>query len=107
MKYQVTFRERNDVHGNPAENPPEFVEPELMDGIVLDSALVERIEPENLHGEEDMEEDDDFLSLGTEVWEYDIADGRGQEFEDALKNSQMVMEYEVLDDSGELANLPE
>jgi len=54
-----------------------------------------------------MEEDDDFLSLGTEVWEYDIADGLGQEFEDAWKNSQMVMEFEVLDDSGEVADLPE
>ena len=107
MKYQVTFRQRNDVHGNTSENPPEFVEPELVDGVVLDAAFVERIEPDNLHVEENMEEDDDFLSLGSEVWEYDIAEGRNQEFEDALKNSQMVMDYEVLDDSGQLANLSE
>ncbi len=107
MKYQVTFRERTDANGNASENPPEFVEPELMDGIVLDAAFVERIEPDSLHVQEVMDEDDDFLSLGTEVWEYDVADGRGQEFEDALKNSQMVMEFEVLDDQGQLANLSE
>ena len=107
MKYQVTFRERSDVNGNPSENPPEFVDPELVDGVVLDTAFVERIEPDSLHVQEIMDEDDDFLSLGSEVWEYDIAEGRNQEFEDALKNSQMVMEYEVLDDSGQLANLSE
>ncbi len=105
MKYQVSFRERTDAAGNPTENPPAFVEPELMDGIVLNATLVERIEPDSLHGQEVMDEDDDFLSIGTEVWEYDIAEGRDQEFIDALKNSQMVMEYEVLDDTGELANL--
>jgi hypothetical protein len=107
MKYQVTFRERNDAAGNPSENPPEFVDPELVDGIVVDANMVERIEPENLHGEEAMDEDDDFLSLGSETWEYDIAEGREKEFEDALKNSRMVMEFEVLDDAGQLANLSE
>lgn len=76
MKYQVTFRERTDGKGNPSENPPEFVEPELTDGVVLDAVFVERIEPDNMHVQEVMDEDDDFLSIGTEVWEYDIAEGR-------------------------------
>lgn len=107
MKYQVTFRERNDAAGNPTENPPDFVEPELIDGVVLDAVMVERIEPDNLHVQEVADEDDDFLSIGTEVWEYDVADGREKEFEDALTNSQMVIEFEVLDDSGQLANLSE
>jgi len=107
MKYQVTFRERTDATGNPTENPPAFVEPELIDGVVLDAVLVERIEPENLHVQEVMDEDDSFLSIGTEVWEYDVADGREKEFIDALENSQMVIEYEALDDAGELANLAE
>lgn len=31
--------------------------------------------------------------------EHDIAEGPEQEFEDALKNSQMLVEYEVLDDT--------
>src|SRR5438105_2565804 len=99
MTYQVTFRERNDAVGNPTENPPAFIEPELMDGIVLDARIVERIEPENLHAQEVMDEDDSFLSIGTEIWEYDIAEGRDQEFIDALKNSQMVIEYEALDNA--------
>lgn len=96
-----------DSTGKPTENPPAFVEPELMDGVVLDAVFVERIEPDNLHVQEVMDEEDDFLRIGTEIWEYDVAEGREQEFEDALKNSQMVMEFEVLDDEGQLANLSE
>jgi hypothetical protein len=107
MKYQVSFRERTDALGNPTENPPAFVEPELMDGVVLAATFVQRIEPDNMHSQEVMDEDDAFLAIGTEVWEYDVAEGRDQEFIDALQNSQMVMEYEVLDDAGELANLAE
>ena len=99
MKYQVTFMERTDAAGNPSEKPPQFVEPELTDGIVLDASLVERIEPDSLHGQDVMDEDDNFLSVGTELWEYDIADGREHEFEDALKNSQMVIDYQAIDDS--------
>ena len=98
MKYRVTFQERTDGLGNPSENPPAFVEPELMDGVVLDATFVERFEPDNLHVQEVMDEDDSFLSIGTEVWEYDIADGREQEFIDALKNSKMVIDYESLED---------
>ena len=99
MKYQVTFMERTDAAGNASEKPPQFVEPELTDGIVLDASPVERIEPDSLHGQDVMDEDDNFLSVGTELWEYDIAGGREQEFEDALKNSQMVIDYQAIDDS--------
>ena len=107
MKYRVVFRERNNAEGEPSENPPEFVEPELMDGVVLDATFVERFEPENLHVQETMDEDDDFLSIGTEIWEYDVTDGRQRMFEDALKNSGMVIEYERLDDAGQFPNLAE
>ena len=89
--------ERTDGEGNPTENPPEYVELDLMDGVVLDQVFVERIEPSGVRPES-ASEDDDFLSIGTEVWEYDIADGRDQEFIDALKNSQMVIEYELMED---------
>jgi len=105
MKYQVTFRERSDAEGKPTENPPSFLEPELVDGVVQDAVFVQRIEPEAIHSQEVMDEDDAFLSIGTEVWEYDVAEGREQEFIDALKNSQMVVEYEALDDAGQLANV--
>lgn len=42
--------------------------------------------------QEVMDEDDSFESIATEVWEYDIAEGRDREFIDALKNSKMVIE---------------
>ncbi len=97
MKYRVTFMERTDGRGNPTENPPEFVDPQLMDGVVQDAAFIERFEPQNMHVQEVMDEDDSFLSIGTEVWEYDVADGHKQDFEDALKNSRLVIEYETLE----------
>ena len=65
---------------------------------MLDKAFIERTPPEALHSEETMEEDDDFLSLGFEVWEYEIADGREDEFVNALSNSQMVIDYQTLDE---------
>jgi len=98
MKYRVVFMERTDEAGNAVEDPPAFVEPELTDGIVLDSRFVERFEAPNLHVQETADEDDSFLSIGTEVWEYDVADGREQEFKDALVNSQMVIEFEEMED---------
>ena len=98
MKYRVTFMERTDKVGNPSEDPPEFVEPELTDGVVLDATFVERLEPQNLHVQEVMDEDDSFLSVGTEVWEYDVADGRDRDFTDALRNSKMVVEYEPIEE---------
>jgi hypothetical protein len=49
-----------------------------------------------------MEEDDAFLSLSGEIWEYDIAPGRDQDFKEALQNSGMVMEFEPLESSNEL-----
>jgi hypothetical protein len=98
MKYRVVFEERTDGRGNPSEKPPLFVEPELTDDIVLDAVFVERLEPDSLHGGDEMDEDDSFLSIGTEVWEYDVADGKDVEFTDALKNSKMVIEYEELED---------
>ncbi len=57
---------------------------EVLDGVVLNAAKAEVIEPAGLHSQEVMDEDDAFLSIGTEVWEYEVADGRQQEFIDAL-----------------------
>src|SRR5579871_728184 len=99
MTYRVTFMERTDAKGRNTENPPEFVEPELTDGVVVDCRFVERLEPPNQHVQEEADEDDSFLSIGTEVWEYDVADGRDQEFKDALVNSGMVIEYEEMEDN--------
>ncbi len=102
MKYRVVFRERSDRAGDVADNPPSFLEPELDDETVLDAVFVGRTEPDALHNSDRMEEDDAFLSLGSEIWEYDVADGKDQEFKDALRNSGMVMEFEPLEESNEL-----
>jgi hypothetical protein len=90
--------ERTNAQGNKSEDPTEYVELDLSDGVVLDKTFVQRTEPDSLHVQEVMDEDDSFNSIGTEVWEYDVADGREQEFTDALKNSQMVVEYQPMDD---------
>jgi len=65
---------------------------DLDEGIVVDSTLVETLEPESVHVEEDMEEDDDILPFGSEVWEYDIAPGREKDFRKAVERSGVVME---------------
>lgn len=98
MKYRVVFMERTDAEGNRSENPPDYVELDLAEGVVLDQVFVERIEPDSLHVQETMDEDDSFESIGTEIWEYDVAEGRESEFVAALENSQMVIEFDEMDD---------
>jgi len=93
--YRVTFRKRFSQDGEAADAPVTFLN--LADGVVIDSTVVETIEPDNLHVEETMDEDDDFLSLGTEIWDFDVAEHAQQEFKDALVNSEMVIEWEELD----------
>ena|SRR5579863_6490909 len=102
MKYRVVFRERSDRSGDVADNPPSFLEPELDDQTVLDAEFVGRLEPDALHSSDALEEDDAFLSLGSEIWEYDIAEGKDEDFKNALRNSGMVMEFEPLESSDEL-----
>ena len=98
MRYRVTFMERTGATGQPSEFPPGYVAIETGEGVVLDRTFVDRIEPDALHGEEELDEDDSFLSVGSETWDYEIADGRQDEFLDALKNSQMAIECVPLDD---------
>jgi hypothetical protein len=102
MKYRVVFRERSDRRGDRADNPPSFLEPELDDETVLDAVFVGRTEPDALHSSDRMEEDDEFLSLGAEIWEYDIAEGKDEDFKAALQNSGMVMEFEPLEEADEI-----
>ena len=97
MKYRVIFRERSDLEGERADNPPSFLEPELDDETVLDSRFVGRTRPDALHSSDLIEEDDSFLSISSEIWEYDVADGKDEQFKDALRNSGMVMEFEQLE----------
>ncbi len=96
MKYQVTFRQRYDAQGNPSDTPTAFLN--LTDGVIQDVQAVERINPPSLHVEGRMEEDDDFLAYGTEVWEFDVTPGRDQEFKDALVNSEVVLEFQPIEE---------
>jgi hypothetical protein len=93
--YRVTFRKRFDQKGESADAPVTFLD--LPDGVVLDSNFVESFEPDSLHVEENMEEDDDFLSLGTEIWDFDVTEDGRKDFKTALVNSEMVLEFEELD----------
>lgn len=101
MKYRVVFRERSNQQGDQGDDPASFLDTQLDGETVLDAARVGRISPDSLHSSDILEEDDAFL-LGSEIWEYDVAEGRDQEFKDALKNSGVVMEYEALESSNEL-----
>lgn len=94
MKYKVTFRKRFNREGEPSDNPSQLVS--VPDGVIQDATVIERFEPPSTHVEERLEEDDDFLAFGTEVWEYDVTEGREQEFKDALVNSEVVLEFEEI-----------
>ncbi|HYK60486.1 MAG TPA: hypothetical protein VEV85_13725 [Bryobacteraceae bacterium] len=98
VKYRVTFMERTQRGGQPSEFPPDYVAIDIPDGVVLDRAVVERAEPSAMHAEEILGEDDDFLSIGSETWDYDIAEGREDEFLAALRNSGMGIECQPLDE---------
>jgi hypothetical protein len=102
MKYKVVFRERSTRDGEKAEDPTSFLDAQLDDETVLSATFVERTGPDAKHSSDVMEEDDDFMSLATEVWEYDVADGKDEDFKNALLNSGMVMEFEPLDGDGDL-----
>lgn len=98
MTYRVTFMERTNASGEPSEAPTDYVAIEVPDGVVLEKSFIERTQPSAMHSEESLEEDDSFLSVGSETWDYEIADGREDDFIAALQNSQMVMEYIPVDE---------
>lgn len=102
MKYRVVFRERSGKDGEKADNPASFLDAELDESTVLDSRFVGRLHPEAQHSSDELEEDDAFLSVSPEIWEYDIADEKDQDFKDALRNCGMVMEFELLESADEL-----
>lgn len=99
MKYKVVFRKRFDVSGEEMDNPAALVDP--PEGVVLAAQVVEQIEAPNAHVSgnwEAMGEDDGFLAFGTETWLYDVEDSRKDEFEFALRGSQVVLDYEAVEE---------
>ena len=97
MRFRVTFMERTNSAGEPSEFPPSYAEIDIPDGVVLDKSFVERSAPTAMHSEERLEEDDSFLSVGSETWDYEVADERKDEFLAALRNSRMTIECVPLD----------
>lgn len=98
MKYRVTFMERTDKRGNPTESPSSYADIDFAEGIVAEKTFVERTAPSAMHNEDSLEEDDSFLSIGSETWDYEIDGTRQQDFLAGLENSQMVMECVLLDE---------
>lgn len=96
MTFEVTFRKRFDAKGDPMDRPETFVL--APEGVILDAHAARLNEPPAQHNQEVLDEDDNFESLGTEVWEFEVADDREQDFIAALENSRMVLEYEQIDD---------
>ena len=85
--------------GAPSEFPPDYVAIDTGDGVVIERTFVERTEPDAMHNQDTLEEDDDFLSVGSETWDYEVADNRLPEFIAAVKNSQLAIECIPLDGS--------
>ena len=101
MTYRVAFAKRFQSDGTESViDPSSELDVYLADGIVAEKEMVERFEPSAQHSQEVLDEDDAFLGMASaEVWEYEVVDERAQEFEDAMRNSQTVMEFEVIDNT--------
>ncbi|MFL6416450.1 MAG: hypothetical protein ACJ74Y_12375 [Bryobacteraceae bacterium] len=101
MRYRVAFARRFQSDGNESDlNPTAELDAELPDGVVADKVFVGRFDPESKHSQEVMDEDDAFLgSAAAELWEYDVIDGNEQEFLDAVRTSETVMEFTELDET--------
>jgi hypothetical protein len=96
MRYRVAFTKREESTMRPSAE----LDLNLSDGVVAEKVLVEELDSEAEHGEDGLDEDDSFLgSAAAEVWEYEVVDARAKEFEDALKNSDLVFESEIVDDT--------
>jgi hypothetical protein len=95
MRYRVAFTKREESTMRPSAE----LDLNLADGVVAEKVLVEELPSEAQHAEDALDEDDAFLgSAAAEVWEYEVVDGRAMEFEDALQNSDLVLEFEIVDD---------
>ncbi|MBV9083112.1 MAG: hypothetical protein JOZ62_10575 [Acidobacteriaceae bacterium] len=110
MRYRVVFAKRFQSDGNEsAVNPTADLDVDLPDDVVADKVFVGRFDPDAKHSQEVLDEDDAWLGVAApEIWEYDVVDGREQDFIDAMRNSETVMEFSVIDetatDAGDLSS---
>jgi hypothetical protein len=99
VRYRLAFskREQSD-QADSGMRPSAELDLNLPEGVVAEKVFIEQLESEAQHGQEVLDEDDAFLgSAATEVWEYEVFDARAGEFEDAIKNSDLVLESDVVD----------
>jgi hypothetical protein len=101
MRYRVAFTKRVQPDGlNSAMHPSAELDANVAEGIVAEKVFVEQLETDAQHSQEVLDEDDDFLaSAAPEVWEYEVVDDRAREFEEALSGSDLVLEYDVVDNT--------
>ena len=96
MKYRVLFRERANKQGDGDENPIGFLQGDSSDNVVRRSTFVLRKDPESKASPDSVEPEDELIGLGTELWEYEVAEGRDQDFKDALLNSGSIIEFTAI-----------
>lgn len=89
----MVFRESESGRGDAAENPIAFLQANRSDEIVQQAVFVLRKDPDLRTGADSFAEDEEFLSMGTQIWEYEVASGKDQEFKDALLNSGSMVEF--------------
>ncbi len=101
MRYRILFPKRLRSDGQESSlDPTSELDAFLAEGVVAEKVFVERLESPAQHSQEALDEDDSFLGMATpEVWEYEIVDGRVPEFEDAIKESNIAVEWQVVDES--------
>jgi hypothetical protein len=101
MRYRIAFTKRVQSDGaDSAMRPSAELDQNLSEGIVAEKVFIEELETEAQHSQEVLDEDDAFLgSAAPEVWEYEVVDARSREFEEALQNSDLVLEFDVVDSS--------
>jgi hypothetical protein len=99
MRYRVAFTKRVASDGaDSGMQPSAELDENLSDGVVAEKVFVEAFETDAQHSQEVLDEDDAFLgSAAAEIWDYEVVDLRAREFEQALQNSDLVLEYDIVD----------
>jgi hypothetical protein len=101
MRYRIAFTKRlQSDGGDSGMRPSAELDLNLADGIVAEKEFVEQLESDAQHSQDVMDEDDAFLgSAAPEVWEYEVVNARSAEFEEAIQNSDLVLEYDIVDNT--------
>lgn len=102
MTYRVVFRERATRAGAAAENPLAFLQANRSYEVVRHALFVSRKDPEVRAPADSLTEDEEFLSLGTQTWDYEVAEGKDQQFKDALLNSGSMVEFTPMGTNGKV-----